>query len=294
MRHHILPILLTLTLPLPLPTTAASTITAQIRPSFHNTCPPTDTTNPDTHTPTTDTTTNTDTSTDLHPRTHNHQPIPIPPHHHHNLPTIPIHPDTCQSITITPSTTTHVSFDTQIQGTGAGTEHCNVTLHERPGCVDTPLLVTRVTGEEVGDWVGSECAERSYLSGSENGVGAGDVWVMMECTGGFGAGAGNEHGDEEDGGNVHANEDGQREDGTGTGSKTTQQQQSQQGDDKGTRVGTMHGGLVNSTGLHGGLVNSTGLHGANWNATMGRMNVTLPIAGRMLGRRNWRRRFLRY
>ncbi|RAK97458.1 uncharacterized protein BO80DRAFT_504670 [Aspergillus ibericus CBS 121593] len=295
MRHHILPLLLLpLTFSLPLTT---ATITAQIRPSFHTTCPSTSTTS--TTTTTTDTSSS-DTSTTLHPRTHHipiAKPIPLPHHPHPHPPgTIPLHPNTCQSIPIPDTsspttTTTHVSFDTQIQGSGTGTgsgtggvEYCNVTLHEYPGCVDTPFLVSRVDGEEGRGWVGSGCAARGASSGTGAGVGNGNggVWVLLECED-LPGGAGGKDKDTESeseaskGGIIHGGEESQNGDDT-TG-KTQEQD-----DNKVTPLGSIHGGLLNSTALHG----------ANWNATMGKMNMTAPVMRRMLGRRDWRRRFLRY
>ncbi|PWY94756.1 hypothetical protein BO94DRAFT_610303 [Aspergillus sclerotioniger CBS 115572] len=301
MRHHILPILLTLTLP-PLATTSQTTtttdLTAQICPSFHNTCPPNNTT--------TTTPNNQDPTTHIHPRTHHRpipKPIPIPITHQpptqQQPRTFPLHPGTCQSIPVTPSTT-HVSFDTQIEGSAS---HCNVTLHELPGCVDTPLLTTRVEGDESGEWVGSECAERTDLGGDGSGSTptSGDVnmnvWVMLECdasstftpsTGG--SDTLNQHGDENEdedntsNGNIHANMN------QGDDTPSAQQQDT----NKGSKIGSMHGGLLNAT-------NGTGVHGANWNASTGRANLTTlhgvgnrTVGWRVLARRNWKKRLLHY
>ncbi|OJJ73542.1 hypothetical protein ASPBRDRAFT_28765 [Aspergillus brasiliensis CBS 101740] len=262
MRHQLLtPLTISL---LCTTTTAASTI-ANIHPAFHDTCPPSSPLSPSLHAP--------------------HNPSPI----------LQLHEGTCHPI---PITSTHVSFDTQIQQfqspspngednnnnrnnvEGGGEEgglpqHCNVTMHEQPGCVDDPFLASTVQSEEFGRWVGSECAEHhhqrpryppvrhGYRRGGDedvDGNGKGNVWVLLECGdrsdisgSGSDSASGDGNGDKGKGGNVHGGmevdgeQQGLEEGGAyyGDDGVPTQQQQQQQEEDN---VGAVaHGGIVKST-----------------------------------------------
>ncbi|GLA24292.1 hypothetical protein AnigIFM63604_011886 [Aspergillus niger] len=239
MRHHLF--LTTISL-LSTTATAASTI-ANIHPAFHDTCPPA-----------------------LSPRAHTHRHTPV----------LQLHEGTCHPI---PITSTHVSFDAQIEPfispapngednnsdkdineKGGIPQHCNVTMHEQPGCVDEPFLAQTVHAGEFGRWVGSECAVhprrrpvrgRYRRGGSGDGDGNGNVWVLLECeeaSGSPGSGSGDGDGD------VHGVNQGEDESADAT------QQQDKEEEDK---VGTVtHGGMVSSSpgvGLNGttSAVNST-------------------------------------
>ncbi|TPR02253.1 Protein kinase domain family protein [Aspergillus niger] len=215
MRHHLF--LTTISL-LSTTATAASTI-ANIHPAFHDTCPPA-----------------------LSPRAHTH----------HHTPVLQLHEGTCHPI---PITSTHVSFDAQIEPfispapngednnsdkdineKGGIPQHCNVTMHEQPGCVDEPFLAQTVHAGEFGRWVGSECAVHPRRRPCE------------EASGSPGSGSGDGDGD------VHGVNQGEDESADAT------QQQDKEEEDK---VGTVtHGGMVSSSpgvGLNGttSAVNST-------------------------------------
>ncbi|GLA34318.1 hypothetical protein AnigIFM63309_005741 [Aspergillus niger] len=246
MRHQHHHLFLTTISLLSTTATAASTI-ANIHPAFHDTCPPA-----------------------LSPRAHTH----------HHTPVLQLHEGTCHPI---PITSTHVSFDAQIEPfvspapngednnndddkdineKGGIPQHCNVTMHEQPGCVDDPFLAQTVHAGEFGRWVGSECAVhprrgpvlgRYRRGGSGDGDGNGNVWVLLECedaSGSPGSGDGDGDGD----GDVHGVNQGEDESADAT------QQQDKDEEDK---VGTVrHGGMVSSSpgvGLNGttSAVNST-------------------------------------
>ncbi|GAQ41871.1 hypothetical protein AtubIFM56815_000505 [Aspergillus tubingensis] len=257
MRHHnhLTPKILTTITLLTLSTTAtaASTI-ANIHPVFHNTCPPSP------------------------------PPVLLSPRAHQHIP-LQLHEGTCHPI---PTTSTHVSFDTQIEQfvspapngedtnkdieEGGGIpQHCNVTMHEQPGCVDEPFLAQSVHAGEFGRWVGSECAGHHYPrtrmrypivrgrdsrgegDGVGNGKGNGNVWVLLECA------------DASASGDVHGVD--QVEGGDGV---AAQQQDNKEEDKVG---GVMHGGMVSATsgaGANGtaGAGNSTTSGSASLHAAM--------------------------
>ncbi|GLB10533.1 hypothetical protein AtubIFM57258_006941 [Aspergillus tubingensis] len=267
MRHHnhltpkILTTITLLSLSLSSTATAASTI-ANIHPVFHNTCPPSPP----------------PPAVLLSPRAHQHIPLQL-------------HEGTCHPI---PITSTHISFDTQIEQfvspapngedtnkdieEGGGIpQHCNVTMHEQPGCVDEPFLAQSFHAGEFGRWVGSKCAEHHYPrprpkypivrgryprgggDGAGNGKGNGNVWVLLECADASASPSGDD---------VHGVD--QVEGGEGD---TAQQQDNKEEDKVG---GVTHGGMVSATsgaGANGtaGAGNSTSsgslLHAAMSNST---------------------------
>ncbi|PYH64225.1 uncharacterized protein BO88DRAFT_397849 [Aspergillus vadensis CBS 113365] len=272
MRHHLTTTTISLlSLTLPSTATAASTI-ANIHPVFHNTCPPSP------------------------PPPPPPPPVLLSPRAHQHIP-LQLHEGTCHPI---PTTSTHVSFDTQIeqfvspapngedtnnkdiQEGGGIPQHCNVTMHEQPGCVDEPFLAQSVHSGEFGRWVGSECAghryprprpkypivrgrdSRSGGDGVGNGGGNGNVWVLLECADASSPSpSGDVHGvNQVEGGDFDA----------------TQQQQQQQDNKEENKVGSVtHGGMVSATsgaGANGtaGAGNSTSsgsssLHAAMSNST---------------------------
>lgn len=294
MRHHnhLTPkILITITLlTLSSTATAASTI-ANIHPTFHNTCPP---------------------SPPLPP------PVLLSPRAHQHIP-LQLHEGTCHPI---PITSTHVSFDTQIEQfvspapngedtnkdieEGGGIpQHCNVTMHEQPGCVDEPFLAQSVHAGEFGRWVGSECAghhyprprpkypivrgryPRSEGDGAGNGNGKGNVWVLLECADASASPSGDDvHGvDQVEGGDGDA----------------AQQQQDNKEEDK--VGGVTHGGMVSATfgagangttsasnsttsgsaSLHAAMSNSTGVNSTSSTLVHAPLNQT--VSWRLMPRR---------
>ncbi|OJI91102.1 hypothetical protein ASPTUDRAFT_291383 [Aspergillus tubingensis CBS 134.48] len=287
MRHHnhltpkILTTITLLSLTLSSTATAASTI-ANIHPVFHNTCPPSPP----------------PPAVLLSPRAHQHIPVQL-------------HEGTCHPI---PITSTHVSFDTQIEqfvspapngednnkdlnkeengGSGGIPQHCNVTMHQQPGCVDEPFLAQSVHAGEFGRWVGSECAGHHYPrprpkypivrgrdSRSEgDGAGNGNVWVLLECADASASPSGN--------GDVHGVNQVQGGDGD-----AAQQQDNKEEDKVG---GVMHGGMVSATSgagangttsasnsttsgsasLHAAMSNSTGVNSTSSSLVHAPLNQT--------------------
>ncbi|PWY81147.1 hypothetical protein BO83DRAFT_457536 [Aspergillus eucalypticola CBS 122712] len=287
MRHHLTTIsLLSLSLTLSSTATAASTI-ANIHPVFHNTCPPSPPPPP--------------------------SPVLLSPRAHQHIP-LQLHEGTCHPI---PITSTHVSFDTQIEQFvspapngedtnkdieegGVIPQLCNVTMHEQPGCVDEPFLAQSVHAGEFGQWVGSECAEHHYprprpkypivrgryprSEGDGVGKGKGNVWVLLECADAYPS---------EDVHGVNQVE------GTGVGDAAQQQQQDNKKEDK---MGSVtHGGMVSATSepgangttsagnstlsgssLHAAMSNSTGV---NSTSTLVHAPLNQTVSWRLMPRR---------
>ncbi|BCR97087.1 uncharacterized protein AKAW2_30406A [Aspergillus luchuensis] len=270
-HHHHLTTISLLSLTLSSTATAASTI-ANIHPVFHNSCPPSPPPPP----------------VLLSPRAHQHIPLQL-------------HEGTCHPI---PITSTHVSLDTQIEqfvspapngddnnkeeNGGLGgiiPQHCNVTMHEQPGCVDEPFLAQSVHAGEFGRWVGSTCAEHHHYPrprpkypivrgryprsggdevGNGNGNGKGNVWVLLECADASASAS-------PSGADVHGVN--QVEGGDGD----AMQQQQQQDNEEEDKVGSVtHGGMVSATsgaGVNGttgagnNITSGSSLHAAMSNST---------------------------
>ncbi|RAK87540.1 hypothetical protein BO79DRAFT_218748 [Aspergillus costaricaensis CBS 115574] len=294
MRHHLTTIsLLSLSLTLSSTATAASTI-ANIHPVFHNTCPPS-----------------------------SRPPVPpaalLSPRAHQHIP-VQLHEGTCHPI---PITSTHVSFDTQIEQfvspapngedtnkdieEGGGIpQHCNVTMHEQPGCVDEPFLAQSVHAGEFGRWVGSECAGHHYPrprpkypvvrgrasrgGGGGVGNGNGNVWVLLECADASASPSGDD---------VHGVD--QVEGGDGETAQQQQDNKEEEGDED--KVGSvMHGGMVSATSgagangttsagnstlsgssLHAAMSNSTGVNSTFSSLVHAPLNQT--VSWRLMPRR---------
>jgi hypothetical protein len=62
-----------------------------------------------------------------------------------------------------------MSFDAEVEVTGAEAQKCTIAIHEVPDCVDPPLLQTEV---EYG-YASSACVSRNF---SYN-----QVWVRLDC-----------------------------------------------------------------------------------------------------------------
>ncbi|PWY66417.1 hypothetical protein BO70DRAFT_383080 [Aspergillus heteromorphus CBS 117.55] len=178
MRSNILSPVFLLTLLSASTTTTTASRTARIYPTYQSSC------SPSTSSTTTTSSSTTTTTNPEHTHTTEHKFYKITARTPNHSPYHDIHPGTCQSIPLHHTQAyppTHISFSTQLLGDDPSDDssnnapsRCNVTLHERPGCVDRPLFVSPVHST-----TSQECVPRTH--GPNSAVDDDGVWAMMEC-----------------------------------------------------------------------------------------------------------------